>query len=111
MQLEALAVERQRRVDEIDRLAVPVEHLARDARDAGDAREAGDRRGEPPRIGPGVVVEECDVLAARGATPWLHPAGETGVARHRDHAHVGMRGRMRSTEPSPDALSTTTISR
>ena len=64
------------------------------------------------RVGPGVVVEERDVLAGRGLRrPRLHPPAKPGVrARARAAAHVGVPRAIRSTLPSPDALSTTITS-
>ena len=64
--LKPVPVERQRGVDEVDGLALPVEHLAGHARDRGVGVAARrPRRASQPRVGPGVVVEERDVLAGR----------------------------------------------
>ena len=104
VQLEAVAVERQRRVDEVDGLALPVEHLAGDARDRGVGVQRVDRGAEPAGIGAGVVVEEREVLAGGGARAVVAAAGEPGVLVERDHVAEGAARRIRSALPSPDVV-------
>ena len=112
VQLEAVAVERQRGVDEVDGVALPVEHLARHARDRRVVRAATSTAARShPRVGAGVVVQERDVLAGRlAAAPWLHPPAKPRFSSSARIRASGNRAVSTSALPSPDALSTTITS-
>ena len=83
---------RQRPVDVVDELPVPVEHLARDAGDRAITRQRLDRRGHPLRPRPGIVVEERDVLAGRVLHTEVAAPCEAGVGARLDDDGVRDRG-------------------
>ena len=69
VELEAVAVERHRRVDEVDGAALPVEHLAGDARDRRVGVQRVDRGPEPA---PGPGARRCSGTRRTGRSPGRH---------------------------------------
>ncbi len=92
MHLEPVPVERHRRGGEVDLRAVPIEHPAGDAGDAGAALERRDGRSEPLGIGTGVVVEERQVRAGRRLGPAVATAREPEVLLRLDQRDLGRGG-------------------
>ncbi|CAB5028183.1 unannotated protein [freshwater metagenome] len=90
VQLEAMPVEAQCRVDEVDRVAIPGEHLARHATDVAVRLEFLDRGGQPLSVGSCVVVEKRHELTASGCCAGVTSAGEPGVAGELEHRDIGM---------------------
>ena len=89
MKLEAVPVEGESGIDEVDGGALPVQDLGGHARDGAVRLHPRDGGPDPGRIGPGVVVEEGHVLAPRRVGASVAPAGEAEVLGRRHHLDVG----------------------
>ncbi len=88
VRLVAHAVPGDGAVDEVDLLALPVEHLARDGADVAPGVEGGHRLRDPRGVRLGVVVEEGDVLAARPGDAEVAAAREAEVGARVDQEDV-----------------------
>src|SRR5207244_13365519 len=66
VQLEAVPVKGEGGIDEVDRLALPVDDLAGDTRDRAVGFERLDGGPDPARMGSGVVAQEGEVPAGGG---------------------------------------------
>src|SRR5690606_15880819 len=82
--------------DEVDLLALPVEHAARDGTDLVGCLELLDGGAHPLLVRACVVVQQGDVLATGGGHSPVASAGEAVIRLRDDQVYVGCGG--------PDAL-------
>ena len=94
----------------VEVLPVPVEHLAGDTTHRRLVLEHFDRGADPIPMGACVRVQQGDVVARGVLDTEVAPAGEAEVRSDSTSTTSGAPVRRMSTLPSPDALSTTTIS-
>src|SRR5205823_6100823 len=90
VELEAMPVEAEPGVDEVDQLAVPVEHLAGDGCDRAVAVEHGRCGRQPGGVGSGVVVQEGQMLAGGGLCAGVAPGRKAEVLLEGHHSNPGM---------------------
>jgi hypothetical protein len=92
VRLVAHAVPGDGRVDVVDAVALPVEHLAGDGANVASGRERVDGSLDPVRVRLRVVVEERDELAGRRSDAEVAASGEPEVLLRLDDDDVVGRG-------------------